>query len=734
MNRNILFLICSGSFIFQNIASAEYLKNQPIVSSVIWNNNEQFKALSSNDNTLCSIKNPSGDLVCYDLYKDSAKLPPNESGVLGKYESISMGREHRCGIAKNGGYLYCWGSNNYGQIGNGSDVYAPYTVKILPNEKFISYATGSRNTYAVTLVGKLYGWGDNSKGQLANPVADSFINRSPQEIALTGKTFFAVTAGDRFFCAISKEGKNALGNYGNIYCAGDNSSGQVGNDTISTKETSLFQVGYKNYISVSAGRAHVCAVTVDQKVECWGNNHLGQLSIDPTYDSFSTSPREIKSSTDANFSYLNFSSVFLFNNSSCALTIDGIPYCFGDNNFGQLGGMPQEGSIIVKDEYGNSMYSHFNPKIPFHGLSFSFVSLTGNARSTCGITANNNMQCWGFISKNTYTSLSVGEGNLCGVSFNGQRAFCSSSENGLANDLANPWNSPMSTPWASQQRFLQVSVGLSQTCGVSTNGELYCWMNPSTSSSTQNIFPQPVTSVTSKLSKIVLGQNHACFINQNDGSMKCSGNNSQGQLGDGTYNSTSMLSGFVNVTAPNVSFTDLAMTKNSTCAISSLNDVYCFGNNQYGELGSGSKAKNSTIPEKIMNLKLSSISAGLNHYCGIVLNASESDNKMVCWGDNSFEQTGSIIPFNPSPVKIKNSARFLSVALGQNTSCAVSKDNKAYCFGSNAHGIISKDKNTQFFLLPLQVQTDKRFISLSLGKNEACGISSLDYTAQCWGN
>ncbi len=734
MYHKILFLLCSGSFIFQGVTFAVNMKRQPIVTGVVWNNNDQFKAITSNDNTLCSIKNPSGDLVCFDLYKDSAKLPPNESGVLGKFDSISLGKEHRCGIAKNGGFLYCWGSNFYGQIGNGSDVFAPTVVKILPNDKFLSYATGARNTYAVATTGKLYAWGDNSKGQLAKPASDSFLNRSPQEIKLSGKTFFTVTAGDRFFCTISNEGKNTLGNYGNLYCAGDNSSGQVGIGDISNAETRLSQVGNKKYISVSAGRAHACAVTVDQKVECWGNNHLGQLSYDPRYIYISTTPEEITSTIDMNFSFINFSSVFLFNNSSCAITIDGIPYCFGDNNFGQLGGVPQEGSVLVKDEFGNSFYSHFNPKTPFAGLSFPFVSLTGNSRSTCGLTENNSMQCWGFISKNTYTSLSVGDENLCGVSYNGQRAFCSSSMNGLPNDLANPWNSPITTPWASQQRFLQVSVGKTHTCGASSNGELYCWTNPNSSSSVQNIYPEVVSSVTSKISKIVLGQNHACLINQNDGSMKCTGNNSDGQLGDGTYNNTSMLSQFVSVTAPHVSFTDLAMTKSSTCAISSSNDVYCFGSNQFGELGIGSSVKNSSVPEKIVNLKLSSISAGLNHYCGIVLDATQNENKMVCWGDNSFQQTGSIHRFDTSPVQVKNSALFLSVALGQNTSCAVNMDKIAYCFGSNATGIISKNLDLRFFLLATQVQTDKRFMSLSLGNKVACGVSSLDYTAHCWGN
>jgi hypothetical protein len=75
----------------------------------------------------------------------------------------------------------------------------------------------------------------------------------------------------------------------------------------------------------------------------------------------------------------------------------------------------------------------------------------------------------------------------------------------------------------------------------------------------------------------------------------------------------------------------------------------------------------------------------------------------------------------------------MSMVLGQNASCAVSTDNKAYYFGSNATGIISKDNDSNSILLHTQVQKDKRFMSLILGIKEACEISSLDYTAQCSG-
>ncbi len=60
------------------------------------------------------------------------------------------------------------------------------------------------------------------------------------------------------------------------------------------------------------------------------------------------------------------------------------------------------------------------------------------------------------------------------------------------------------------------------------------------------------------------------------------------------------------------------------------------------------------------------------------------------------------------------------------------QDNKAFCFGSNESKMIN-NKDTKLFLSPVQVQTDKRFSSLNLGIREACGVSSLDNTAQCWG-
>ncbi len=726
-----IFLICSTGILCQNYTFAAKQDQKITPYSIIWNNNQEYSNISSNDNSLCTVKNPSGDLVCFDLYKDSAKLPPNESGWLGKYISISLGTEHKCGISVKGGNLYCWGSNFYGQIGNGSDVYASTTVRVLPNEQFISYATGYRNTYAVTAKGKLYGWGDNSKGQLATSVINPAVNRLPKEISLNGKSFFAVTAGDRFFCAITNEGKNSIGNFGKVYCSGDNSSGQVGNGNISTAETKLFLAGSKNYTSVSAGRAHVCAVTTDQKVDCWGNNRIGQLSNDPRYVTLSPVPREIMSNNYPDFQNLKFSSVYLYNNSTCTLTTDGTPYCFGDNNYGQLGGTPSEGSISVKDDFGNSLYSHFEPKIPFQNLSYGFVSLTGNSRSTCGITKNNNLQCWGFISKNTYSSLNVGSGNFCGISLNGGRAMCSSSSNSLSDQLANPWNSPVSTPWVSQQRFKHLAAISDKVCGVSMDNNLYCWSKVPTSSP-QDVYPQLVNLSGDKVTKVALGSNHVCLITD-QGALKCSGENTMGQLGDGSYKNTNYLSEFEKITTSNLKFIDFAVTKNSTCAIADDNSVYCFGSNQYGELGiSDGGVQMNANPQVIPNLKLDSISSGLNHYCGIIKDAADTDNKMVCWGDNSLGQTGSKNSTTKAPFVIQNSKNFVSVALGQNTSCAVDQDNKAFCFGSNESKMIN-NKDTKLFLSPVQVQTDKRFSSLNLGIREACGVSSLDNTAQCWG-
>jgi alpha-tubulin suppressor-like RCC1 family protein len=752
--EKILFRLVALSssllFIHSLHANEEYhdLKKR----SVVMYHWHPFAQISMNNSSICGVTRDESELLCFSLYEDGSRLIPYRNKIEGKYTSVSLGKDHYCAIGKEDKSIYCWGENNFGQLGNGNQnskvpVLTPQKVK--SNHSFVKIASGSKNTYAINEHGHLFGWGNNSKGQLGSIGSHLF---EPVEISTTSTiasqndpTFITVSAGDDYFCAISNAGSERGIKYGKLYCAGNNNYGQLGVSNASPYVNGLMQVGTTNYISVSAGKSHACAITKDKKVECWGNNNFGQVGSDPSLHSFFSYPQKIKSSNSKlEFNTkLGFEAVFASDASTCVIDQQKRLFCFGDNTFGQIGGDPKDGTLAIPLLNGEMRYVQWEPKIPFPSWDFPFKSVVGNARTTCIISngGTNPLECWGFLDKNRYESISIGNSAKCGLSLIGNRLLCESKNTEGYNYPTN-WNSPVDTPLASVHAFQQVSVGLYRACAVhfTNKRNLYCWSDNRLLEQYEgyNMTPTDIHKMDYEISKVIVGTKHICVIRKNDGSMYCSGENSFGQLGNGKTNNIDIWGrfDFAKVELTNVSFIDLALSYNSTCGVTSTNDVYCFGSNQYGELGKSKLGGNlfKATPQIIPGLKLKNIYAGLNHFCGFnaAQNLKDTDNKLICWGDNSFGQITKVNR-NKNPVTIENSETYRSVALGNNTTCALDDQNKTFCFGSNENKIIVNDSNVFSVSVPTPVQTDKLFKFIAVGDNEACGILKSDNTLNCWG-
>ncbi|BBH53575.1 RCC1 domain-containing protein [Fluviispira sanaruensis] len=740
MKKKLVYLSYSCLLLAHGATLADAANNSRKKRSVIWNRTGLFSSIYSNNNSYCSLSENSANLTCFNLYSDFTRLPPNQSEILGNFSSVSLGDNHSCGINSEDSSIYCWGQKKYSSLSNGNPGDENIPKKILLEKTFKTINVSRKNSYAIDSDGYLWGWGDTSQGQL--PVFHSTnINNNigeifeAQQIDLAGKTFLSVASGDGFFCALTNEvsTNNNVEKSGHIYCAGNNSFGQTGQRNFAGNSTELVQVNNNKYLEIAAGDSHVCAINLDRKVECWGNNSFGQLSYNPILNSYLSNPSPVVHFENPDFAKLNFKSLSLSNYSSCAITTEDISYCFGDNTFGQIGGDPKEGSLEIKNRNGFSNYAHFKPK---KLMPSPIISIAGNSRSTCVVTQNKDIQCFGFIQKNTYSSVSVGSNYICGISSFKTRAFCSSFNGSISDILANPWSAPLVTPWASPQAFTQVSVGFDHTCAVSNESPLnsYCWSNPESSSATQRTYPQVITSLTSPMKKIVVGNSHSCAIRKEDGALFCAGENNYGQLGNGTFTNSLNATEFTQVSINNVQFIDLALSGNATCALSAKHEVYCFGSNAKGELGLGISYRNKKkTPEKIENLKLLSIVGGEKHFCGIKKTKKAKENKVVCWGDNSEEQIAYSGDKINKPVDLANTKNMTQITAQGSTTCMLSDKQEAYCLGKNQNGIIDPIKLRENFSRIKRVQAHKKFKSLSLGENQACGILTLDNTLACWG-
>jgi alpha-tubulin suppressor-like RCC1 family protein len=199
-------------------------------------------------------------------------------------DAIAVGAGHSCAVLSGG--AKCWGSNEYGQLGNGVsgaganptpvDVLAVVTPSPTPLTGVSSVVAGRYHTCALTATGGVKCWGRNDRGQLGNgtggdgsdaynsstPV-DVLADAIPSPVALSGVT--SITAGEYHTCALTT-GQG-------VKCWGGNAFGQLGNNqswnrNIAVDVSSLSS----SVLGVSAGANHTCAVTTGGGAKCWGDD------------------------------------------------------------------------------------------------------------------------------------------------------------------------------------------------------------------------------------------------------------------------------------------------------------------------------------------------------------------------------------------------------------------------------------------------------------------------------
>jgi alpha-tubulin suppressor-like RCC1 family protein len=229
----------------------------------------------------------------------------------GKTVAIAAGAQHSC-LLDSTGTAYCWGNNQFGQLGNGTTVSGPAPVQVgLSNIKAI--AAGGSTTCAITQSGAVSCWGFNAQGELGN---NSTTNSStPVTVSgVTGATSIAV--GGTHACAIAGQA---------LYCWGANSFGQLGNNTMQEAHTATMI--RTPITAVSAGFDFTCAIGNGGAL-CWGNNQYGQLGDGTTTQRLVPTPIGPLS---------GMATTIGAGQSSACATVDGILYCWGANSAGQLG-------------------------------------------------------------------------------------------------------------------------------------------------------------------------------------------------------------------------------------------------------------------------------------------------------------------------------------------------------------------------------------------------------------
>lgn len=301
----------------------------------------------------------------------------------------------------------------------------------------------------------------------------------------------------------------------------------------------------------------------------------------------------------------------------------------------------------------------------------------------------------------------------------------------------------------------QVSAGGQGTCARKTDGSVWCWGsnrygelgNGTTLGQLCGTYlcdptPGKVTALATSVANVSAGFGGSACAVKTDGSVWCWGRNEQGQLGDGTKGDP----GCPGATCKGVPVQVTAMTNADAaevggvqaCAHKKDGTVWCWGNNGSGELGDGTLV-GKTTPVEVTSLGnvVDSITGAIDSAC-----ARKTDRTWWCWGRNDFGQIGdgSVSPAKTPPVQLSGMSQAKGIAPGMFFACGVRADGSAWCWGQNETGQLGDGTITGQLCsglkckpTPVQVGSLGTTVAqVTAGLYHACARKQ-DGTVWCWG-
>lgn len=244
-------------------------------------------------------------------------------------QTLVSGAAHTCAL--DGTQVLCWGRNMEGPLGDGTttsrDVPTAVTISGTP----MDLAAGGRHSCAVLTTGDIYCWGSNSDGQIGD---GTMAQRNSPTLVSTITNAVAVEAGSNHTCALLDDDT--------LRCWGRGSFGRLGDGFLTTRTTPVAVVWSAGSIPVllTAGQQHTCALAQNGSVWCWGNNSSRQIGQDVAFPFEFEFPTEVTALSNAD----SISSGDLHNCTRIAMT--DTFQCWGQNAEGQLGSAPGTATAI----------------------------------------------------------------------------------------------------------------------------------------------------------------------------------------------------------------------------------------------------------------------------------------------------------------------------------------------------------------------------------------------------
>ena len=598
--------------------------------------------------------------------------------------------------------IYGWGQNYFGEIGDGTTTQRNLPTSVTGSSTFVKVFTGQNNACALDITGKAYCWGYGFAGE--NGDGTTTNRYSPVAVA-GGHNFTKLSVGAASVCGIDIAKQ--------LWCWGYNVDGRLGDGTTTNRTVPTAVVGGTNIVSIelSAGWP-ACAINTTGTLYCWGRNQNGQIGDGTTTD------RNVPTAVSGTYAL-----VHILNTGTCALDTTGKAWCWGSGN-SQIGdgtssdrASPTAVATSVKfqdmvvgyaevcalsidniaycwgeDDYYNRQYS----PVAVSAVKFKQLYAQPSAPYTvaCGLTMTNDAYCWG----SNYAG-SVGDGTTTNHYFS-------------------------ATPVAGGHKFSQLYISGYTACGLTDTGQAYCWGDNYNGkigdTTTTDRYVPTLVSGGKKWAGLYMGGNDTYGLPGNPLATFCRGQNNNGQVGDGTTTYRADMSP-VSITPTMTGngdsyFTSIGLSSFS-CAVGNVsNKSYCWGNG-YPTLTPTATPMggNSTF------VSIKSMGAGCCDDLGLGTNGhlyntggdwGLNGNNGQSWVDynyghpwvgqilldavgNAYFRTGSLdqIPITAA-MTTAGVTNFVKVGMGGAHACAIANNGTLWCFGPNPSYELGDGTNT----------------------------------------
>jgi alpha-tubulin suppressor-like RCC1 family protein len=412
--------------------------------------------------------------------------------------AVAAGATHSLAMNANGG-IYGWGGNLSGQLGDGTTSVSldPFPVA---NDaiSWVGTEPGGQFTAARRSNGTLWTWGDNSSGQLGYSTAPATTQTTPAQVG-SGTNWTAQAAGWNHTVALKADGT--------IWAWGDNSSGQLGDNTAVSRPTPA-QIGTtqpasatNDWTAVAAGDFHTLALKADGTLWAWGDNTSGQLGDGTTIS------RSVPVQIDDGIGG-HWIAIAAGGSHSMALQSDGTLWTWGDNSSGQLGD-PTVVGVGGSPAFSSAPRQIVNMSPPTTGYNSNWIAIAAGLDHSLALQADGTLWAWG--------------GN-----FSGQ----------LGTGDTTDQTAPTKLPGTSL--YVAIAAGDSFSVARQADGSLWSWGNNASGqlgNGSTDALPHatPLRESTNANDWVIAGSggSHTIALKA-DGTLSAWGSNSFGQLGNGT--------------------------------------------------------------------------------------------------------------------------------------------------------------------------------------------------------